>query len=394
MPSTDVVRRRRLGALAVAAAALVAGAAVGAGVGDGQDDRQPTTAAGGSAEPGLPQAAEAAEPRDVQAARRLPLTRQVGQLVVLRFAGTDAPAYVRSALRRRRAAGVILFADNVTTPEALRDMTSRLQRAGRGRALISVDQEGGTVRRIPFAGPEPAQGTLGTAEEAAATARAGARDLASLGINVNLAPVADVASVPGSVVAGRAFPGATAAVSRIVRASVAAYRGTGVVPTLKHFPGIGGTAVNTDDDAATITRSARGIGAIDLPPFRAGIEAGAPLVMTSHARYPALDRSRIASQSPVVHRLLRETLGFEGLVVTDSLEAAAVRAEGGVEIGAIRSVRAGADLLLTTGPGSYLDVLRAVVAEAERDASFRERVIQSAARVLALKRRVAAAAPG
>lgn len=383
MPGHSSVRTRQLAVVVAAAAALVAGAAVGAGD-DGRSGDAPNPSAGAAAV-----RIAGAEPQDLAAARALPLSRQAGALVVLRFAGTQPPRYVRRAMRRGRATGVILFRDNVTTPQALRRMTRRLQRAaGRHPVLVSVDQEGGEVRRIPFSGPVAGQPALGTPERAGAVARAGARQLAGFGINLNLAPVADVATVPGSVVERRAFPGGTAAVSRITRAAVAGYRGTGVLPALKHFPGIGSTTSNTDDRPATIRRTARELGAIDLPPFRSGIAAGAPVVMTSHALYPALDPNRIASQSPAVHRLLRGPLGFKGLVVTDSLEAAAVRARGGHERAAVRSVAAGADLLLTTGRGSYLDVLRAVIAEARRSPAFRGRVVDSAARVLAVRRRL------
>ena len=123
-----------------------------------------------------------------------------------------------------------------------------------------------------------------------------------------------------------------------------------------------------------------------MPPFRAAIRAGVPLVMVGHARYPALDPGRIASQSPVVIKdLLRSRLGFRGVVVTDSMEAEASLATGDIATVCERAVRAGADLVLLTGEGSYASVYRRLLAAARRSPAFRARVRESAARVLALK---------
>ncbi|HYZ70477.1 MAG TPA: glycoside hydrolase family 3 N-terminal domain-containing protein, partial [Thermoleophilaceae bacterium] len=127
----------------------------------------------------------------------------------------------------------------------------------------------------------------------------------------------------------------------------------------------------------------------DLEPFRAAIAAGAPLVMSSHALYPALDRRRIASQSPaVLDELLRRRLGFRGAVVTDSLEAEAVLRRSRVDVAAVRSLRAGADLLLMTGPGSFGAVRDRVLATARRDPALRRRVDAAAERVLVVKARL------
>ncbi len=164
--------------------------------------------------------------------------------------------------------------------------------------------------------------------------------------------------------------------------SVRGWLAAGVLPTVKHFPGLGGATVNTDDGSATIDRT-RGELDEDLEPFRAALDAGATLVMASHAVYPALDGERIASQSPaVIDGLLRGELGFQGVVMTDSLEAAAVRAVADVDEAALASARAGVDVMLTTGRGSYIRVFRALLGEARRSPQFRERVRASAARVL------------
>jgi beta-N-acetylhexosaminidase len=136
----------------------------------------------------------------------------------------------------------------------------------------------------------------------------------------------------------------------------------------------------------TISTTRARIEATDLPPFRAAIRAHVPLVMVSHARYPALDSRRIASQSrAVIEELLRGRLGYRGVVVSDSMEAAASLATGPITAASERAVRAGADLLLLTGRGSYRPVYEHLLAKARHSASFRARVRVAAARVLALR---------
>ena len=372
--STDPAARRRLGALAATAvAALGVGAAVGATGGD-----EPPPSAPPRTQPARRDASPPAPPR-------LTVTQLAGQAVILRFAGTTAPAYVRRALRRKRVAGVILFRDNVPTAASTRRLTRSLQRAAGGRALICTDQEGGDIRVLAYAPPENGQATMTTPTAVAAASRAAARALRRAGINVSLAPVVDVGG-PGQLMRGRAFPGDPADVARAAAAAVRAYRGTGVAPTVKHFPGLGAADANTDDAAVTIERSARDIGAADLPPFKAAIAAGAPIVMTSHARYSALDAGAVASQSRTISTdLLRGRLGFRGVVMTDSLEAEAVSGQMDPGEAAVRSVRAGADLVLTTGRGSYLPALRALAREARRDPDFRARLREAVARVEALR---------
>ena len=321
----------------------------------------------------------------------LTLEQQVGQLIVLSFAGTTPPAYVRDALRGRRVAGVILFGGNIASPAQVRELTRVLRRQG-GRPIVAVDQEGGEIRRVPWAPPVASMAGQVAAGTVRAEAVAGARALRSVGITVSLAPVADVPSVPGSALEKRAFSRDPLVVREAVKAAVSGWRAGGVAATAKHFPGLGGTASNTDRAGVTIERSRAALEAVDLPPFEAAIRAGVPLVMVGHARYPALDRSRIASQSrPIVEGLLRGRLGFRGVVVTDSMEARASLATGSITTVCAQAIRAGADLLLLTGKGSYAAVYRHLLALAQASPAFRARVRVSAARVLALKARGARA---
>ncbi len=293
-----LIHRRRRNVVLGAFAAFAIGAAVGAGSGGGGDggDRRP-------AEPNalVPPASAPPDPGE-SPVDGLTLRQQVGQLIVLRFAGTTPPGYVREALRERRAAGAILFRDNVTSPAQLRALTRRLRRAG-GRPVVAVDQEGGEIRIVPWAPPAASA----PAQAADGRVRADARAAG---------PALRAARDHGHARAGRGrahrrrrrarrprvLPDPHAAAAAMAGA-VAGWRAAGVAATAKHFPGLGGAKVNTDDGPATVTRSRAELEATDLPPFAAAIDAGVPLVMIGHARYPALDPDRIASQSaPIIER--------------------------------------------------------------------------------------------
>jgi beta-N-acetylhexosaminidase len=260
--------------------------------------------------------------------------------------------------------GVVLFGPNVTSAAQTRRLTGAIQRAAGGDAVVATDQEGGSIRTLTFAD---------TPEQ-----------LAAAGVNVNLAPVADVAQ-PGSVMGGRTFsgdvPGQVVAASRELLDA-------GVMPTVKHFPGFGRATENTDDAPVTID-AAREELTIDIEPFRAAADAGVPLVMASHALYPALDPAHVASQSPAILRdLLREEVGFEGAVMTDSLEAEAVIARSSVEVAAERSLAAGADLLLMTGRGSWIRVFPHLLRRARKSPALRARIAESYERVARLRKRI------
>jgi beta-N-acetylhexosaminidase len=313
---------------------------------------------------------------------RLSLRRQVGLLLVSSFDEPEMPDYIRRRLAAGETAGVILFGRNGGDAPQWRNLTRSLQRPAKGRALIMVDQEGGDIRTLAYAGPVAGQALQGTPADVERTAQATGRELSGAGVNVNLAPVADV-SRPGSIMAARAFPGDAASVAEATEASVRGLTRAGVAATVKHFPGLGGATVNTDDAPATVP----GEHGEDLVPYHAAIDAGTPLIMASHALYPALDDRAIASQSKtIISGLLREELGFDGVIVTDSMEAQAVLARSDVATAAERSVEAGVDLILMTGSASWNDVFPRLLARAKRDRAFRERVAESAARVLALKR--------
>ena len=372
--SRDPIARRRLAALLGAAAvALVVGVIVGAGTGGGSEDE---------AEP----AATTPRQEAKREARRLPLKRAVGTLLVSAFDGTSLPGYMPRRLRAGETSGVILFGGNIASRRGLRALTRRIQQAAGGTAIVSVDQEGGEIRNLPWAGPVAGQPQQGDAASVGDLARTAARQLRRAGVNVNLAPVADVPVGPTAVMAGRAFGGSTEEIAAKVRASVEGMRAGGVAATAKHFPGLGAATANTDDTSVRVELLDGELAERDLPPFEAAIAAKVPLIMLSHALYPSIDENAIASQSKaVVTGLLRERLGYDGVIVTDSIEAQAVLDTGGIAEAAQRSVEAGADLILMTGSGSWNEIYPALLQRARRDRAFHARVRESAARVLLMR---------
>ena len=375
--SSDPAARRRLAILLGAAtAALIAGVVIGAGAGEDaaetRGEREPARRSGQVETP-------------AEAVDRLSLRQQVGQLTISSFEAGPLPGYVRRRLRAGETAGVILFGFNAATRGDWRRLTRAVQRPARGRALVMVDQEGGDVQTVAFAGPPVGQPLQGDPAAVRRSARAAARRLRDAGVNVNLAPVADVPGGAAPVMGSRAFAGTAGDIAARTRASIEGMGAAGVGATAKHFPGLGRAQVNTDDGSTAVG----GDLATDLVPFRGAIEARVPLVMLSHALYPAVDPSRIASQSPaIVSGLLRDELGFDGVIVTDSIEAQAVLDRSGVALAAERSIRAGADLILMTGSASWNAVHPWLMRRARASAPFRERVRRSAARVLALKARL------
>jgi beta-N-acetylhexosaminidase len=360
--------------LAVAGVALVVGLAVGGGAGE----QEPVTR-GGDARP------TALRKRAVE---RLSLRQRVGQVLISSFDETRMPDYIRRRLGARESAGVVLFGRNGGEAAHWRDLVASLQRAAGGRVLVMVDQEGGDIRTVGFAGPFEGQPEQGGARAVRDEALEAGHALRLVGVNVTLAPVVDVGA-SGSVMASRAFAGDASAVAEATRASVRGWRAARVAATAKHFPGLAGAAVNTDDAAVTVDAARTVLDGRDLVPFRAAIKEDVPLVMVSHALYPALDPERIASQSPrIVNGLLRSKLGYQGVVVTDSLEAQAVLDRSDVGVAAERSIQAGADLVLMTGSASWNDVFPRLLERARESVAFRRRIDESAARVLGLKRRL------
>ena len=283
-------------------------------------------------------------------------TRQLaGQMIVSGFAGRSAPASLVRRIRAGEVAGVILFSRNIGSRRALRAEIRRLQKIPRPRLLqlpllVMVDQEGGQVKRLSGAPTRsPAEiGRTGSNAIARAEGRATARNLAGVGINVNLAPVMDVGR-PGSYQqrTGRSYSSDPKVVAELGGEFVAGLGDGDVASTLKHFPGLGTVPADQDRGIQRVGLSATTLRNVDELPFREGIDSGAELVMMSTAVYQALDRSAPAVFSyAITTRELRTRVGFQGVTITDDLEVPAMRRYGSVQRRALRAARAGNNLLL------------------------------------------------
>ena len=281
----------------------------------------------------------------------------VGQRLVVAIKGTRPSAAILERIGRGEIGGVVLFGGNIASPAQLRQLTSTLQAAaragGRPPLLIAADQEGGAVRRLAWAGPADAASDLGRSsmEAIREEARLAGRALRAGGVNVDLAPVADVAG-PESFMAAqsRTFGASPTAVSAAVAGFTRGLGDAHVAATVKHFPGIGAARQNTDRFAIRIA-ARRPVLERGLDPFRAAIGAGAPLVMISNASYATLD-AKPAAWSPAVQRLLRVDLGFTGVTMTDALDGAAATRGRSLSSVAVLSAEAGVDVLLLIGSES------------------------------------------
>jgi len=325
----------------------------------------------------------------------------IGQKLVVRMSGTTASAALLARIERGEVGGVILFQANIGTPAALRRLTASLQaaatRGGQPTLLIGVDQEGGKIKRIPWAPPTvtPAEmGRDGRPSVARDQGLATASALRDLGINVDLAPVADVPSGQGSFMeaAGRTFSKSPATVSALADAFAAGLEAGGVIPALKHFPGIGLATQDTDSHGVVIEASKGDLGA-GLQPYQAAIAERIPLIMLSNATYPAYDATNAAGWSSAIgDALLRREMGFDGVTITDSLDGTA-KARG-VSSGDLAELaaKAGTDLLLVTGTeGTSAAVFERLVGGLEDGSLDRSTLAASYERILALK---ASLAPG
>ncbi len=330
-------------------------------------------------------------------AEGLPLPRLAGERVVVGVKGTAVPAALGRAIRRGHVAGVILFAESFPTRAAGRRLIARLQAiqrpAGlRGPLLIMVDQEGGLVKRVSGA-PTASAAQMG-ARGASFSARQGRMTAASLrdvGVNVDLAPVLDVARPGGTIAATERGFGSTAArVSATAVPFAAALQRGGVAATGKHFPGLGAAAENTDFAVQRIHLSKRVLRRVDEAPYRPFSRAGGDLVMLSTAIYPALSSKPAAFSRAIATGELRDRIGFEGVTITDALETVAVRAFGGPAKAGVAAARAGADLLLFTDLGSAEAARHALVAALRRGSLDRAEFEDAAGRVLDLRSRLRA----
>ena len=323
------------------------------------------------------------------------LARLVGQKLVVRMDGSVPTASLLGRIGRGEIGGVILFATNVTTRTALIRLTAQLQSAakvgGQPPLLIAVDQEGGSIKRIPWAPPTLSAPQMGRLDSMSVARAQGARTgsaLHALGINVDFAPVADVPATTASFMyrEGRSWSFSAVQTAALSSAFASGLESTGVIPSMKHFPGLGLATQNTDASMVTIGVSTSRL-APGLRPYRAAIARHIPMIMLSNATYTAYDAGHAAGWSrAIIETLLRRDLGFTGVTITDSLTGtAAARGVTGRSL-AVRAAIAGTDMLLLSGSEASTQAAYAtLLADARIGIIARSRLLASYDRIVAMK---------
>ena len=286
---------------------------------------------------------------------RVPLSirRDIGQLLIGSLPGTTIPSELCSLTRDFQLGGVILFARNIEVPEHLAELSHDVQSLTSGVPLwVSIDQEGGRVARLraPFTEwpPMAALGRSGDPGLASRFAAALAAELAVVGITLDYAPVLDIHTNPHNPVIGdRALAADAATVGALGSAIVRGLQDHGVAACGKHFPGHGDTSVDSHDELPVVEHPPDRIRRVECVPFRDAIGADVAFLMTAHLLAPALDEDSPATFSrPIVHGLLREELGFNGVILSDDLEMEALARTHTAPEAAVRAIAAGCDGVL------------------------------------------------
>jgi beta-N-acetylhexosaminidase len=350
------MRARRAALVLAAAAILAAVSAVGPAAGTAAVTARRTGEAG----------------RVDQILAHMTLAQKIGQMFMFSFDGTTADPEVMRMVRDWGVGGLILYTPNVTSGPQLRALTAALQRAARVPLLISTDEEGGAVAMVPFSAGVPAllsprdYGSLGSADRVYRDTRAAGRALRALGVNMDLAPVVDVLLDPRSPIGARSYGADPALVARLGAAAIRGYQDAGVAATAKHFLGLGGVSLDAHLGLPTVRRTMAQLESVELAPMRAAIGAGVDALMVTHVVIPALDPSGApASLSRrIITGFIRGTLGYQGLIISDSLMMGAIDTRLGMGEAAVEAAAAGSDIVLI----SYYQSLAPAVMRGAMDA--------------------------
>lgn len=324
------------------------------------------------------------------------LKHAAGQLLVAGFEGTKLPIPLIGALTKGEIGGVILFSRNFESREQISALTAQIHEIQAPYPIwIGIDQEGGKVQRIgeKFGSeriPAALELAQTTPEQAAEVASATARDIKSLGFDINFAPVLDIHTNPENpIIATRAFGTTPEQVISYAIPTFQAQMAEGIMPCGKHFPGHGDTQTDSHTDLPEVMHDMRRLETVEFKPFKAAIEAGIPMIMTAHIVMKGLGERLPGTLSHlVVTDILRNRLGFDGVIVSDDLEMDAIIDSYSTIKAVQMGLKAGVDLFLIC-KSQYLwaPLCKQLVNAAEHDKSLEARIFASAERVIALKQR-------
>lgn len=301
---------------------------------------------------------------------------------------TVAGDATKSALEQYPVGGIVYFAKNLENVDQIKTLLSNTQSYAKTPLLLGVDEEGGTVSRLGSRGLGVTElddmASYDAPQQIHTMGKTLGDELLALGFNLDFAPVADV-STSGSAIGDRAFSSDAEEAASLVGSMVAGMKESGILCTLKHFPGLGGVSADTHDGAASTNATLEQLKEKDFLPFQAGIDAGAPLVMVSHLSAPSVtgdDRPASLSTS-IIDGLLRTELGFDGVVVTDALNMEAITDHFTAAEAAVQALEAGADLLLM--PEDFQAAVDGVLHAVETGSLPQDTITDSVVRVLAMK---------
>ncbi|MGB3260129.1 beta-N-acetylhexosaminidase [Paenisporosarcina sp.] len=289
------------------------------------------------------------------------LHKKVGRLLIAGFKGTTMSPEIKRLIHEYHIGGVILFGRNIGTPQEILALTQSLQHEAKTAGytsplLICIDQENGVVRRLGEGTTIiPGAMLLGATHDPNQAFKAGqmtGKELKALGINWNLAPVVDINNNPKNPVIGvRSFGEDALEVTDMAKNSMLGMQESGVMTTLKHFPGHGDTSVDSHLDLPVIAHDLKRLHEVELVPFKECIAAGADAIMSAHVYFPALEsqaNTPATLSRSVITGLLREELGFDGVVTTDCMEMDAIAKGIGTVNGCVKAVEAGVDLVMVS----------------------------------------------
>lgn len=339
------------------------------------------------------------EPKEIYPVKlkQMTLREKIGQMLLCGFHGTEAAGDVDAFLRKYPIGGVIYFARNVESPEQVERLSSGLQRiavdSGNVPLWISIDQEGGMVARITegitLMPGQMAIAAAGSIEDAYQAAYISGVELRSMGINMNFAPVLDVNNNAANPVIGvRSFGESPQSVAAYGARSIAGVQDAGISATAKHFPGHGDTDTDSHLDLPVIPHDRERVERVELIPFRAAIEAGVDAMMSAHIYFPALEPERlpVTLSRAVLSGLLRQELGYDGMIVTDCMEMDAIAANYGTVDAAVMAVEAGADLVLISHTAQLqAGAFEALLAAVQSGRISEARIDESVTRLLKYK---------
>ena len=321
------------------------------------------------------------------------MIERIGQMLYVGFRGLTAPDYILEWLSEGRVGGIILFARNVDTPQQLADLTASLHAAAKTPILVCIDQEGGSVSRLRklFAESPGSMALSSSANAEDITERMAVvlgSELRALGINWDYAPVVDVTyNADNPTVGTRSFGTEPERIGELASAMVRGLQQEGVAACAKHFPGLGDTAIDTHVALAHIDQTVEHLLEVDLQPYRQVIDTGIASIMTTHTIFTELDADYPATLSPVIiQKLIRDKLGFQGMVCSDCMEMKAIADNYGKGESAVLGALAGLDAILISHTRSHQEEAMQALYDAFESGRLSEAIVDAAnERIAAMK---------